>query len=285
MSTLKISLLSIILSWAGSLQAQLREFKVAPYPDAPSSNIVQASAVYPDNALILVYTDLPDLNFRSSMNGINQVTWNPTANRYQILAKPIKQLLFVFANKFIETSLGVISPQPKQVLSFKVEEKPVVEVDSKITSKPYAEQSIADSYPSVKIRTQIWMTENLNVERFSNGDLIPEARTDAEWAAAGIAGKPAWCHYENNPENGSLYGKLYNGYAVEDARKLCPAGWHVPSDAGWTLLTQALGGENVAGKKMKASYGWDKYGKGTNESGFSGLPGCFCTDTGAFSPV
>ncbi|MFM9074284.1 MAG: hypothetical protein ACKORJ_01745 [Bacteroidota bacterium] len=151
MSTLKISLLSIILSWAGSLQAQLREFKVAQFPDAPSSNIVQASTTYPDNALILVYTDLPDLNFRSSMNGINQVSWNPTANRYQILVTPIRQLLFVFANKFIETSLGVISPQPKQVLSFKVEEKPVVEVDSKITSKPYAEQSIADSYPSVKI--------------------------------------------------------------------------------------------------------------------------------------
>ena len=129
------------------------------------------------------------------------------------------------------------------------------------------------SVREVKIGKQIWMTENLNVDRFRNGDLIPEARTNEEWVKAGKVGKPAWCYYNNDPENGKKYGKLYNWYAVNDPRGLAPKDYHIPSDAEWALLTGYLGGENVAGGKMKTTSGWSESGNGNNSSGFSGLPG------------
>ncbi|MFM7195954.1 MAG: PEGA domain-containing protein, partial [Bacteroidota bacterium] len=136
----KIGFLVMLTLIAGSLRAQLREFRVSPFPDAPSSTIVQANTSFPDNAIIFVYTSLPDLNFRSSMNGVNQVTWNPVANRYQILVNPIRQILFVFGKDFIESSMGVISPQSKEVLSFRVEEKLAFRNEEKgtlsITSSP-----------------------------------------------------------------------------------------------------------------------------------------------------
>jgi len=69
------------------------------------------------------------------------------------------------------------------------------------------------------------------------------------------------------------YGRLYNWYAVDDTRGLCPNGWHVPSEGDWTVITDFLGGEEVAGGEMKTTYGWYGGGNGTNSSGFSGLPG------------
>jgi uncharacterized protein (TIGR02145 family) len=132
-------------------------------------------------------------------------------------------------------------------------------------------------YKTVKIGKQVWMTENLNVDKFQNGDLIPEAKTDEEWEKAGENKQPAWCYYNNNPDNGDRYGKLYNWYAVNDPRGLAPKGWKVPSDEDWSRLTDFLGGESVAGKKMKFTDFWadndGQSGHGTNESGFLGLPG------------
>jgi len=123
------------------------------------------------------------------------------------------------------------------------------------------------------IGTQVWMTKNLDVSTFRNGDPIPEAKTDGEWAQAGDNKQPAWCYYDNDPANGEKYGKLYNWYAVNDPRGLAPAGYHIPSDAEWTKLTDFLGGGEVAGPKMKSKTGWTGNGNGTNTSGFSGLPG------------
>jgi hypothetical protein len=85
------------------------------------------------------------------------------------------------------------------------------------------------SYNVVKINGKYWLKENLNVVKFRNGDLIPEARTNEEWKKTNDEGKPAWCYYDNNPENGKKYGKLYNWYAVNDSRGLAPEGWHIPS--------------------------------------------------------
>jgi uncharacterized protein (TIGR02145 family) len=133
------------------------------------------------------------------------------------------------------------------------------------------------SFKSVKIGTQTWMAENLNVSTFRNGDQIPEAKTKEEWEKAGKEGRPAWCYYENDPKNGTKYGKLYNWYAVNDSRGLAPSGWHITTDAEWTILKNQLGDD--AGKKMKSTSGWEiteelqENGNGTNSSGFSGLPG------------
>jgi uncharacterized protein (TIGR02145 family) len=106
---------------------------------------------------------------------------------------------------------------------------------------------------SVTIGTQTWTTKNLDVATFRNGDAIPQAKTDEEWQAAGKNKQAAWCYYNNDPKNGTKYGKLYNWYAVNDARGLAPAGWHVPTDQEWTVLSTFLGGEESAGEKMKMS--------------------------------
>lgn len=138
---------------------------------------------------------------------------------------------------------------------------------------------------SVVIGTQTWMAENLNVDKFKNGDPIPEAKSVEEWTKAGKEGKPAWCYYDNDPKNGEKYGKLYNCFAVNDPRGLAPAGWHVPSDKEWTVLSDYLGNRVVAGKKMKSTNGWNENGNGNNESGFSGLPGGYRNDSGDFEDL
>ena len=125
----------------------------------------------------------------------------------------------------------------------------------------------------VKIGKQTWMSKNLNVDKFRNGEVIQEAKTEDDWEKAGENKKPVWCYYNNDPSNGIKYGKLYNWYAVNDPRGLAPAGWHVPSEAEWTTLTNFLGGVSVAGKKIKSKEGWKDNGNGTNEFNFSGLPG------------
>jgi uncharacterized protein (TIGR02145 family) len=136
---------------------------------------------------------------------------------------------------------------------------------------------------SIRIDKLEWMTENLNVSIFRNGDVIPESKTIDEWIEAGKEGRAAWCYYENKAENGDKYGKLYNWYAVTDSRGLAPKGWHVSSDDEWRRTTDFLGGEDAAGTKMKSNMGWSQDGNGTNESGFTGLPGG-CRDlNGKFS--
>jgi len=129
------------------------------------------------------------------------------------------------------------------------------------------------TYKTVKIGEQVWMAENLNVSTFRNGDPIPQAKTYEAWEKAGDNKQPAWCYYENDPANGAKYGKLYNWYAVSDSRGLAAVGYHIPSIAEWTILSDYLGGAEKAGAKMKSKQGWDEDGNGTNSSGFSGLPG------------
>lgn len=126
---------------------------------------------------------------------------------------------------------------------------------------------------TIKIGKQTWSIRNLDVDHFRNGDSIPEAKTNEEWDKAGENKQPAWCYYSNDVANAKQYGKLYNWYAVNDPRGLAPQGWHIPSDTEWTILIDYLGGEKVAGKKMKHTEGWKDQGNGTNISGFSGLPG------------
>lgn len=124
---------------------------------------------------------------------------------------------------------------------------------------------------TVTIDGQVWSTKNLDVSKFKNGDLIPQAKTDEEWKQAGESQKPAWCYYDNDPTNDKKFGKLYNWYAVNDKRGLAPEGFHIPTDEEWDDLFYFLG--DNAGLKMKTKSGWkDKTGNGNNESGFTALP-------------
>ena len=140
-----------------------------------------------------------------------------------------------------------------------------------------------NNYKTVQIGSQVWMSENLNVSHFRNGDIIPEAKDTAAWVMASNIGKPAWCYYNNDTAKGRIYGKLYNWYALNDPRGLAPDGWHIPSTLEYDSLISYLGGINVAGGKMKANWGWDKNGNGNDESGFAGLPGGYRSNFGPFN--
>ncbi len=122
---------------------------------------------------------------------------------------------------------------------------------------------------SVKIGTQTWMSENLNVDRFRNGDLIPEAKTKNDWDYFAFNELPAWCYYENDSENGKKYGKLYNWFAVNDSRGLAPKGWHIPDTNELQKLKIFLGSKSSF--KLQSKSGWGlKFG--TDNIGFNAKP-------------
>jgi uncharacterized protein (TIGR02145 family) len=127
-------------------------------------------------------------------------------------------------------------------------------------------------YHIISIGTQVWMTENLKTTKFSDGTRMDNITDNTAWNNL-IA--PGYCFYHNDTSNKNTYGGLYNWYAV-NTQKICPSGWHVPSDAEWTTLTNYLGGESVAGCKLKEAGNrhWISSNAGaTNESGFAALPG------------
>ncbi|MBU6169550.1 MAG: hypothetical protein KGQ86_10960 [Bacteroidetes bacterium] len=139
-----------------------------------------------------------------------------------------------------------------------------------------------NTYNTVQIGTQVWMSENLKTSRYRNGGSIPYVLGNTDWQALTTG---AWSYYNHDEANNAVYGKLYNWYTTL-GDTLCPTGWHVPSDAEWTTLATYLGGESVAGGKMKSigTVYWNSPNTGaTNESGFSVLPGGSRSSDGSFT--
>ncbi len=139
--------------------------------------------------------------------------------------------------------------------------------------------------PVLTICCQSWMTKNLDVASYRNGDPIPLVTDPVAWAALTTG---AYCYYNNDPSNNASYGKLYNWYAVNDPRGLAPEGWHIPTDFEWTTLENCLGGASVAGGYMKVTgttY-WTSPNFGAdNSSGWAGLPGGLRNFSGTFISV
>ena len=134
-------------------------------------------------------------------------------------------------------------------------------------------------YQTVIIGKQKWMAENLRVTHYRNGDLIPNIKSDSIWFSfydtnIRLSGR---CYYNNDSTtNSSIYGALYNYFAVVDIRGIAPVGWHVPNINEWIELSTYLGGDNIAGGKLKeiGNAHWvTPNEEGTNESGFTALPG------------
>ncbi len=140
-------------------------------------------------------------------------------------------------------------------------------------------------YHTVTIGTQCWMVENLKTTKYNDGTAIPLVTDDTAWAGLTT---PGYCWYNNDKLTyGNTYGALYNWYTVNTG-KLCPAGWHIPSDAEWTTLTTFLGGESVAGGKMKeaGTTHWASLNTGANNSsGFTALPAGYRASDGTFSGI
>ncbi len=140
-------------------------------------------------------------------------------------------------------------------------------------------------YPSIVYTYgKEWMSENLRTSIYSNGELIPNITNDGQWVTLTTG---AWASYNNISQYENTYGKLYNWHAVSDSRSVCPSGWHVPSNQEWTDLVNFLGGQNIAGGKLKnfePQY-WTQPNIGaTNESGFNAYPsGSRGSSIGVFS--
>jgi uncharacterized protein (TIGR02145 family) len=143
-----------------------------------------------------------------------------------------------------------------------------------------------NSYNTVKIGNQIWMKENLKTTHYNNGDPIPNVSNNGEWNSLTTGAR---CYYNNDSAaNTGTYGGMYNFFAVEDNRQLCPTGWHVPTDSEWTILTDYLGGESIAGVKLKeagTAHWTSPNTDATNESGFTGLPGGYRNWLGSFYDI
>jgi len=125
----------------------------------------------------------------------------------------------------------------------------------------------------VKIGYQTWSTCNLNVDRYSNGDIIPQVQDPTEWENLTTG---AWCYYEDDALNGQVYGKLYNWYAVNDPRGLAPQGYKIPTYDEFVTLIDYLGGDTVAGGKLKeigTTHWASPNTNATNSSGFTALGG------------
>jgi uncharacterized protein (TIGR02145 family) len=160
------------------------------------------------------------------------------------------------------------------------------------------------TYPLVTIGNQVWMSKNLDVSTFRNGDPIPQAQSIAEWKKASNQNKPAWCYYQvqkysetkyfGEPDKSKKYGKLYNWYAVNDPRGLAPKGWHIPSNDEWKELFTFVENninhgeynvEQFVANALNGKSGWGipeikginnpKYLQGTDLFGFNVLPGGF----------
>lgn len=153
------------------------------------------------------------------------------------------------------------------------------------TSPGYETGSVVDvegnNYKTVKIGDQWWMAENLKTTKYNDGTSIPNVTSDGTWA---LMASGAYCWYNNDIANKSIYGALYNWHTA-NTQKLCPEGWHVPSDSEWTTLATALGGRDTAGGKLKedGTAHWRSPNDGaTNESGFTALPGGYRRNNGPF---
>lgn len=138
-------------------------------------------------------------------------------------------------------------------------------------------------YNTVTIGTQVWMAENLKTTKYNDGTSIPNVTDNTAWKNLAT---PGYCWYNNLATYKDTYGALYNWFAVNTG-KLAPTGWHVATDAEWTTLTTFLGGESVAGGKLKetGTTHWQINTGATNSSGFTALPGGIRYSGGLFVGV
>ncbi len=138
---------------------------------------------------------------------------------------------------------------------------------------------VGNEYATVTIGSQTWMAENLRTTKYNDGKPIPNVIDDVAWN--GLT-SDAYCFFLNDSTNKVTYGAYYNWNTVNTG-KLCPTGWHVPSDKEWRNLTDFLGSETIAGSAMKATSSWSRNGSGTDRSGFSALPLGYRNAKGLFS--
>lgn len=188
-----------------------------------------------------------------------------------------------------------------------IKKQALTDIDSVTFHKDYDntnQETVTDIdgnvYHTIKIGTQTWMVENLKTTKYRNGDAIPNVTDNDAWHNLTSG---AYCNYNNDANNAIIYGRLYNWYTVSDTRNIAPVGWHVPTDAEWTVLITYLANNgygswrsnNEVGKSLAATSYWALSDNGettigndltkNNKSGFTALPGGCRDDTGLFQDI
>lgn len=157
--------------------------------------------------------------------------------------------------------------------------------ESEFVGQTFIADADGNTYKIIKIGDQVWTAENLRTTRYNDGTEIPLVTDYTAWTNLTT---PAYAWTNNDIGNKSVYGALYNWFVVKTC-KLCPSGWHVPTDAEWTILENHLGGISVAGGKMKETgteHWFAPNTDATNESGFTALPGGWRDgDNGSFTTL
>ena len=150
------------------------------------------------------------------------------------------------------------------------------------TTLPVIIDASNNRYSSIVINGLEWLTTNLKTTKYANGDSISNVVIDGSW---GLSNSGAWSFYNNDPSNDVTYGKLYNWYAVNDPRGLCPSGWHVATENNWQSLVTPFGGYGAAANELKTTTTWTLPNSNTNTSGFSALPGGGRASGGNFADI
>lgn len=185
-------------------------------------------------------------------------------------------------------SLFINAVQSQNITAFSASAllNPSTEVERFAHWQSPADETIKDCdgniYHTVKIGTQVWLLENLKTTKYRDCTPIPNVKDDAAWGQLTSGG---YCDYKNVEKNAATYGRLYNWYVIGDKRGIAPEGWHVPSNAEFKTLVEFLGGQSVAGGKLKEAgfTHWPLPNKdASNTSGFTGLPGGDRAKSGSF---
>lgn len=224
--------------------------------------------------------------------GATELPFNTKSNRAAFTWEPGDELRYIgyaFPGNFLNSDAIDEVPVTSATRTF------ILQRGAVCPETPTTTDIDGNSYRAVQIGEQCWTAGEMRTGRFANGDVIANVQDDADWIAVGIA---AWCNYNNDAVNEVSLGRLYNWYVVSDPRNVCPAGWHVPSDAEWMELETAMGMpanqlavigvrgavEGVGGK-LKANYLWTPLNPNNiNLFGFAALPtGRRLGDTGVFA--
>lgn len=198
------------------------------------------------------------------------------------------------------SSLTGLTPNTKYYVRAYATNRIGTSYGSEISFSTIKDDQITDNdiniYNTVNIGTQVWFRDNLKTTKYSNGEQITNVTNSSQWLTITSG---AWRYYNDDSQYNAPYGKFYNWQAVADTRKICPAGWHVPSDDEWKTLEQYLGmhtfelnvtdfrgsNANVGGKLKKVDPSlWNAPNTGaTDETGFSGIPGGRYNQDGTFT--
>lgn len=223
-----------------------------------------------------------DFNEIDSLVNTNGLCWSmnehPTITDNKTIYKPFWKPNFKWDTIFCTFSCNILNliPNTKYFVRAYAINSDGVFYGNEISfvSLPSASLEVIDIdgniYHTVTIDTKVWLVENLKTTKYRNGKSIENVADATRWHEIRTG---AYCDYNNDPDNGNTYGKLYNFYAIQDSSNIAPVGWHVATDAEWAKLYLGLSKSGGMLKETGTKHWNDPNVEATNEFGFTALPG------------